>query len=72
MQWIPDINTKVYHLAFEVFGQHIWEVHHDLKTMVASFVTQELFIVVESLVKNQCMNTFQFIALFCMFFRVPT
>jgi hypothetical protein len=71
MRWILDINTSTCHLAFEVSGQHIWVVHQDFKTMVVSFVTQNLSIVVESLVKNQCIGTSWFIVLFCMFFKVP-
>jgi peroxiredoxin len=52
MQWVPDVNTRVCHLTFEVFGQHIWVVHQDLETMVTSFVTKDVFIVVEYLVMN--------------------
>jgi hypothetical protein len=49
---VTDVNAKVWHLAFEVFGQHIWAVHRDLKTMVVCFVIEDVFVVVESLVKN--------------------
>ncbi len=52
MQWVLDANTRVCHLAFDVFGQHIWFVHQDLETMVTSFVIEDVFLVVESLVKN--------------------
>ncbi len=41
MRWILDVNSRVYHLAFKVYGQHIWAMHQDLETMVASFVTQD-------------------------------
>jgi hypothetical protein len=40
MQWVPNVYIKVCHLAFEVFGQHIRVVHQDLETMVTSFVTE--------------------------------
>jgi hypothetical protein len=70
MWWILDVNTRVCDIAFEVSSQHIWAMHWDLETMVAFFVTQNLFVVVESLVKNQCTSTFWFITLFCMFSRV--
>jgi hypothetical protein len=44
MSWILDVNIGICHLAFEVSGQHIWVMHPDLKTMVASFVTQDLLL----------------------------
>jgi hypothetical protein len=52
MQWIPNVNIRVCHLAFKVFGNHIWAMHQDLGAMVASFLTQYLFVVVESLVET--------------------
>jgi hypothetical protein len=52
MQWILDVNIRVCHLAFKVFGQHIWAMNWDLETMVAFFMTQNLFVIVESLMKN--------------------
>ncbi len=52
MKWIPDFHSKFQHLAFEVNGQHIWAMHYDLETMMPTFVTKFVFIVVESLVKN--------------------
>jgi hypothetical protein len=67
MRWILDVNIRICHLGFEVFGQHIWVMHQDLKTMVASFVTQDLFIVVESLVKNQCIGMSWFIFVLYVF-----
>ncbi len=53
MKWIFDLDHGVQHLAFEANGQHIWVVHHDLETMMFTFVTTSVFVVVESLVKNQ-------------------
>ncbi len=49
---MKDANAKVWHLAFEVFGQHILVVHQDLKTMVICFVIKDVFDVVDNLVKN--------------------
>ncbi len=33
MKWIVNFNSGFQHLAFEVNGQHIWAMHHDLETM---------------------------------------
>jgi uncharacterized membrane protein (DUF485 family) len=52
MKWILDLNYAVQHLAFKANGQHIWAVHHDLETMMLTFVITRVFVVVESLVKN--------------------
>jgi hypothetical protein len=49
-----DFNSRFQHLAFEISGQHIWAMHHDLETMTLTFVTEFRFDVVESLVKKQC------------------
>jgi len=67
MRWILDVNIGICHLGFEVFSQHIWVMRQDLKTMVASFVTQDLFVVVESLVKNQCIGMSWFIFVLYVF-----
>jgi len=45
-------------LAFEANGQHIWVVHRDLETTMLTFVTTSVFVVVESLVKNQWKGKF--------------
>jgi hypothetical protein len=42
------------HLAFELNGQQVWAIHQDLETMVPFMVIEAVFVVVESLVKNQC------------------
>jgi len=52
MKWILDVNIRICHSAFDAFGQQIWTVYWDLETMVVYFVTQDLFLVVESLVKT--------------------
>jgi hypothetical protein len=49
---VIDVNARVWHLAFEVFGQHIWVVHRDLKTVVVCFVIKDVFPIDESLVQN--------------------
>ncbi len=54
LKWIPNLNFEFQHLAFEINGQQIWVVHHDLKTLTPTFVIEFIFVVVESLVKNQC------------------
>ncbi len=54
MCWIVDAKFGIPHLAFELNGQQVWAIHQDLKTMVPSMVTKGVFVVVESLVKNQC------------------
>jgi hypothetical protein len=64
---VIDVNAKVWHLAFEVFGQHIWVVHQDLKIILVYFVIEDVFVVVQSLVKNQCTSA-TFIALMCVSF----
>jgi hypothetical protein len=66
MQWVLDVNIEVCHLAFKVFSQHIWVVHWDLETMVVYFVIEDVFVVVESLVKNQCIGG-AFLPCFCNF-----
>jgi len=58
MKWIFDFNFGLQHLAFKVKGQHIWIVHYDMETMTPTFVTEFIFIVVETLVKNQCKGKF--------------
>jgi hypothetical protein len=52
--WIVDVKYGISHLAFELNGWHIWAIHWNLETMVPSMVTKDVFVVVESLVKNQC------------------
>jgi hypothetical protein len=52
MKWIPNLNSRFQHLAFEVNGQHIWVMHCDLETLTPTFVIEFIFDVVESLVKN--------------------
>jgi hypothetical protein len=68
---MSDVNTGVCHLAFEVFGQHIWVVHWDLETMVICFVIKYVFIIVESLAKNQCTSVPSFPS-FVIFCFIPT
>jgi hypothetical protein len=58
MKWILDFNFELQHLAFEVNGQHIWVVHYDMETMTPTFVIEFIFVVVETLVKNQCKGKF--------------
>jgi len=58
MKWIFDLNHGVQHLAFEANGQHIWVGHHDLETTMLTIVTTSVFVVVESLVKNQWKGKF--------------
>jgi hypothetical protein len=41
-------------LAFEANNQHIWVVHQDLEIGFPSYVTEDVIIVIESLVKSQC------------------
>ncbi len=45
-------------MAFEANGQHIWVLHCDLETMMLTFVTTHVFVVVELLVKNQWKGKF--------------
>jgi hypothetical protein len=52
--WIVDVKYGIPHLAFELNGWHIWAIHWNLDTMVPSMLTKDVFVVVESLVKNQC------------------
>ncbi len=49
-----DTKFRIPHLAFELNDQQVWAIHRDLDTMVPSMVTNDVFVVVESLVKNQC------------------
>ncbi len=58
MKWIPNLNSRVQNLAFEVNGQHMWAMHHDWETMTPTFVIESIYVVVESLVKNQCKGKF--------------
>jgi hypothetical protein len=41
-------------LAFEVNGQHIWAMHQDLETTMLTFVSKDVFVVVESLMESHC------------------
>jgi hypothetical protein len=52
MKWISNLNYGVQHLAFEVNGQYIWAMHHDLETMMPTFVIENVYVIVESLVNN--------------------
>jgi hypothetical protein len=52
MRWAPNLNSSVQHLAFEANGQHIWVVHRDLETSFPSYMNEDVFVIVESLVKN--------------------
>jgi len=54
MHRIVDVKSGIPHLAFELNGQQIWAIHWDLETTVPFMVTNDVFVVVESLVKNQC------------------
>jgi hypothetical protein len=58
MNWTPNPNSRIRHLAFEVNGQHIYVVHCDLETMMLTFVIKCVFVVVESFVKNHCKGKF--------------
>ncbi len=40
---VYEICDGVCHFAFVDFGEHVWVVHLDLDTMVASFVTKKYF-----------------------------
>ncbi len=47
-------------------------MHHDLETLTPTFVTKFIFVVVESLVKNQCKGKFlklYLLACFIIFFQ---
>jgi len=52
LKWRPNLNFGLQHLAFEVNGQHIWVIHYDLETLTPTFVTEFIFVVVESPMKN--------------------
>jgi hypothetical protein len=58
MKWISNLNYGVQHLAFEVNGQYIWAMHHDLETMMPTFVIESVYVIVESLMNNQCKGEF--------------
>ncbi len=66
MQWVLDLNSRIWHLTLETNGQHIWAVHWNLETNFLSHVTKDVFVVVKSLVKNQCKGnkTFPFCSIF--------
>jgi hypothetical protein len=53
MKCISNLNYAVQHLAFEVNGQYIWAMHHDLETMIPTFVIESVYVIVESLMNNQ-------------------
>jgi hypothetical protein len=54
IHWVFDLNYKVQRLAFEANGCRIWVMHQDLEIGVPSYVIKDVFVVVKSLVKNQC------------------
>jgi hypothetical protein len=39
MQWVPNLNSRVQHLAFEANGQHIWE---DFEIVFPSYVIENV------------------------------
>jgi len=53
MRWVLDLNSRVQHLIFKANGQHIWVLHQDLEIGFPSYVIKNVFVLVESLVKNQ-------------------
>jgi hypothetical protein len=52
MRWVLDLNLRVQHLVYEANGQRIWEMHQDLEIIFPSYVIENVFVVVKSLVKN--------------------
>jgi len=54
MRWIFDAKFGIPHLAFQLNGQQVWAIHQDLETIMPSMVIKDVFVLVESLVKNQC------------------
>jgi hypothetical protein len=72
IHWVFDLNHKVQHLAFEANGYHIWVMHQDLEIGIPSYVTKDVFVVVISLVKNQCKGnkTFPFSFTFVFSFQI--
>ncbi len=52
MRWVLDLNLRVQHLFYEANGQRIWEMHQDLEIIFPSYVIENVFVVVKSLVKN--------------------
>ncbi len=65
MWWILDLNSRDQHLVFEVNSQHIWVIHHDLDFRLLIFVTKDVFVVMEALVKNQCKKKTHKLSPFC-------
>jgi hypothetical protein len=56
-------------LAFKANGQHIQIVHQDLEIAFPSYVTKDVSIVVESLVKNKWKgNALKHFHSFCAYF----
>jgi hypothetical protein len=53
MCWLVDAKFGIPHLVFELNGQHVWEIHRDLKNIVPSIVIEDVFVVVESLARDQ-------------------
>ncbi len=53
LHYIYYFNFRVSHLAFELDVQQVLIVHWDLETMLPSMVTKDVFVIVESLVKNE-------------------
>ncbi len=52
MCWLVDAKCGIPHLAFELNGQQVWEIQRDLENMVPSMVLEDVFAIVESLVRN--------------------
>jgi hypothetical protein len=52
MWWATDWNSSVQHLAVEINGQHIWVVHRNLETSFPSYMIENVFVIIESLVKK--------------------
>ncbi len=69
MCWILNLNSKVQCLAFELNGQHVWAIRQDLETMMPSLVNEDVFAIVESLIKKKCIGNNKLV-IFKICFRV--
>jgi hypothetical protein len=52
MCWLVDAKFGIPHVAFELNGQQVWEIRWDLENMVLSMIIDDVFVVVELLVRN--------------------
>ncbi len=53
---MPNLNSSMEHLAFDVNQQRIWVTHVDFQTHVVSYVTKEVYVTTVMRVETKCVG----------------